>query len=73
MAGNETAEGWQSQSGATTAEGWRIQSRATSEGWLEISLERVATPQPGPNDVVIRVEAAPINPSTWGSSSASRT
>ncbi|MCB9725687.1 MAG: zinc-binding dehydrogenase [Spirochaetaceae bacterium] len=43
-----------------------MQSRATSEGWLEISLERVATPQPGPNDVVIRVEAAPINPSDLG-------
>lgn len=38
----------------------------TKGGQLEISLAMVETPSPGPDDVVIRVEAAPINPSDLG-------
>jgi NADPH:quinone reductase-like Zn-dependent oxidoreductase len=35
-------------------------------GELELSLARVETPKPGPDDVVVRVEATPINPSDLG-------
>lgn len=35
-------------------------------GELQVSLERVAIPRPGPAEVVVRVEAAPINPSDLG-------
>ncbi len=33
---------------------------------MELSLVMVDVPPPGPNDVVIRVEASPINPSDLG-------
>jgi NADPH:quinone reductase-like Zn-dependent oxidoreductase len=39
--------------------------RSTS-GELEISLQQVAIPAPGPDEVVVRIEAAPINPSDLG-------
>ncbi len=35
-------------------------------GELEISLVDVPTPEPGPDEVVVRIEAAPINPSDLG-------
>lgn len=35
----------------------------TSSGKLELSLREVDVPQPKPHEVVVRVEAAPINPS----------
>ncbi|MDA3039274.1 MAG: zinc-binding dehydrogenase [Actinomycetota bacterium] len=35
-------------------------------GRLRISLDEVATPSPGPSDVLVRVEATPINPSDNG-------
>jgi NADPH2:quinone reductase len=38
----------------------------TSDGQLELSLLEVETPKPGPNEVVVRIEAAPINPSDLG-------
>jgi len=48
------------------AEGLQIRSLITAEGNLELSLAVVPTPPPGPNDVVVRVEAAPLNPSDLG-------
>lgn len=48
------------------ATGTQIQSNITSAGKLEISLVDVPTPEPGPGDVLIRVEASPINPSDLG-------
>ena len=36
------------------------------EGELELSLATVEAPDPGPDDVVVRVEASPINPSDLG-------
>ncbi len=33
---------------------------------MELSLETVEVPEPGPNEVLIRVEATPINPSDLG-------
>ena len=35
-------------------------------GTLEVSLARVEVPTPGPGEVVVRIEAAPINPSDLG-------
>ena len=43
-----------------------LRSTVTSQGTLEISLLDVAVPTPAANEVVVRVEAAPINPSDLG-------
>ncbi len=43
-----------------------IRSKVTSNGKMEISLETVTVPEPGENEVLVRVEAAPINPSDLG-------
>ncbi len=43
-----------------------LRSTVTSQGTLELSLLDVAVPTPGANEVVVRVEAAPINPSDLG-------
>ncbi|ATB41322.1 NADH oxidoreductase [Cystobacter fuscus] len=47
-------------------QGLQLRSRVSSQGELELSLARVAIPEPGPDEVVIRVEASPINPSDLG-------
>ena len=46
--------------------GLQLRSLVKSTGELELSLVDVATPQPKANEVVIRMEAAPINPSDLG-------
>jgi NADPH2:quinone reductase len=46
--------------------GLELRSLITSSGQLELSLENVTVPQPAADDVVIRIEAAPINPSDLG-------
>jgi NADPH2:quinone reductase len=46
--------------------GLQLQSTITKSGQLEIKLTTVDTPAPGPNDVVVRIEASPINPSDLG-------
>ena len=46
--------------------GLQLRSLVTSAGTLELSLVEVATPAPGPEEVVVRVEASPINPSDLG-------
>jgi NADPH2:quinone reductase len=43
--------------------GLQLRSLAKGNGTLELSLVAVATPEPGPDEVVVRIEAAPINPS----------
>ena len=43
-----------------------IRSKVTSEGNIEISIATVAKPIPSDDEVLIRVEAAPINPSDLG-------
>jgi NADPH:quinone reductase len=43
--------------------GLELRSRITSGGKLELWLEQVTVPEPEAGEVVIRVEAAPINPS----------
>ncbi|SPM36049.1 NADPH:quinone reductase or related Zn-dependent oxidoreductase [Mycobacterium rhizamassiliense] len=48
------------------AEALELRSLVTSTGTLELSLREVPVPTPGPNEVVVRVEASPINPSDLG-------
>ena len=43
-----------------------LRSLVTSTGTLELSLHDVPVPTPGPNEVLVRVEASPINPSDLG-------
>lgn len=47
-------------------EALELRSLVTADGTLELSLQQVAVPAPGPNEVLVRVEAAPINPSDLG-------
>jgi NADPH:quinone reductase len=46
--------------------GLELRSKVTSGGKLELSLEEAVVPEPAADEVVIRVEAAPINPSDLG-------
>ncbi len=46
--------------------GLQLRSLIKSSGELEISLVDVPTPEPGEDEVVVRVEATPINPSDLG-------
>ena len=43
-----------------------IRSKATSEGSIEISIAKVDKPVPGDDEVLIEVQASPINPSDLG-------
>ncbi len=45
---------------------WQLRSLVTSAGRLEVYLERAAVPVPGDDEVVVRIEAAPLNPSDQG-------
>ena len=44
----------------------QIKSTITSGGNLELSLQPMDMPEPGPDQVVVRVEASPLNPSDLG-------
>ncbi|WP_295524702.1 zinc-binding dehydrogenase [uncultured Pseudacidovorax sp.] len=44
----------------------QLRSLVQADGTLQISLEPVPVPQPGPDEVLIRVQATPINPSDIG-------
>ncbi|MEZ5557984.1 MAG: zinc-binding dehydrogenase [Pseudomonadales bacterium] len=44
----------------------QLRSKITKDGVLELSLAEVPVPEPGADEVLIRVEAAPINPSDLG-------
>jgi NADPH2:quinone reductase len=52
------------QDGART--GLQLRSLLKNSGDLEVSLTGVPTPVPAANEVLVRVEAAPINPSDLG-------
>jgi NADPH:quinone reductase len=43
-----------------------LRSLVSSEGTLELSLQEVPMPDPRPNEVLVRVDAAPVNPSDLG-------
>ena len=44
----------------------QLRSLVKKSGELEVSLAGVPIPEPGPNEVLVRIEAAPINPSDLG-------
>ena len=46
--------------------GLQLRSMVTKAGVVEISLVTVATPEPKPEEVIVRMEASPINPSDQG-------
>ena len=46
--------------------GLQLRSLIKKSGELELSLAKVEVPKPGPDQVVVRVEATPINPSDLG-------
>jgi NADPH:quinone reductase len=46
--------------------GLQLRSLVKSSGELELSLVSVPTPDPAPDEVIVRIEASPINPSDLG-------
>ena len=46
--------------------GLQLRSIVKREGTLELSLVRVPAPEPKPDEVVVRIEATPVNPSDLG-------
>ena len=48
------------------ATGLQLRSLVRADQTLELFLDTVEVPEPGPGEVVVRVEAAPINPSDLG-------
>ena len=46
--------------------GLQLRSLATNEGELQLSLMRVPVAEPGPDEVLVRIDATPINPSDIG-------
>ena len=50
----------------STISGLQLRSQISKGGELELSLSEVTTPEPGPDQVVVKVEATPINPSDLG-------
>ena len=51
---------------AGTGTGLQLRSTIKKDGTLELALVDVTTPEPKPEEVIVRVEASPINPSDQG-------
>ena len=51
---------------ATTGTGLQLRSMIKPEGTLELSLVSVETPRPDADEVIVRIDASPINPSDQG-------
>src|SRR5262249_48687317 len=51
---------------ARTRTGLQLRSTVNKDGVLELSLISVVTPEPKPDEVIVRVDASPINPSDQG-------
>ena len=49
-----------------TGMGLQLRSLLKQEGILELSLASVATPPPGADEVIVRIDASPLNPSDMG-------
>jgi NADPH:quinone reductase len=50
----------------TPPTGLQLQSLVTAAEMLEVFLADVSVPEPGPDEVIVAVEAAPVNPSDLG-------
>src|SRR5690349_19683943 len=48
------------------ATGLQLRSTVRADGTLELSLVSIPTPEPQADEVVVRMEAAPLNPSDLG-------
>jgi NADPH:quinone reductase-like Zn-dependent oxidoreductase len=48
------------------ATGLQLRSLVKSSGELELSLVEIPTPEPGDDEVLVRIEGAPLNPSDLG-------
>lgn len=46
--------------------GFQLRSTVRKDGVLELSLVGVPTPEPKPAEVIVRIDASPINPSDQG-------
>src|SRR2546421_12397752 len=53
-------------SDANKTTGLQLRSLISKSGELELSLAEVTIPEPGPEQVVVKIEATPINPSDLG-------
>src|SRR5258707_12694679 len=51
---------------AQTSTGLQLRSTVRQDGSLELSLVSVPMPEPKPEEVIVRMGAAPINPSDQG-------
>ena len=51
---------------SSTSMGLQLRSTVKKEGIVEITLARLPTPEPKPEEVVVRIDASPINPSDQG-------
>ncbi len=50
----------------STRTGLQLRSLARANGQLELSLVSVPVPDPLPDEVLVRIEASPLNPSDLG-------
>ena len=48
------------------AEALQLRSLVRTDQTLQLSVDMVPVPEPGANEVLIRIEAAPVNPSDLG-------
>lgn len=55
-----------SQTGRDLRRSHALRSQVTADGTVEVSLDEIDVPEPGPDQVVVRIEAASINPSDVG-------
>jgi len=46
--------------------GLQLRSTVKQEGIVELSLVTIPTPEPRPDEVIVRIDASPINPSDQG-------
>ena len=46
----------------TTMSSLELRTKITSEARLELWLEQVTVPKPAADEVVVRIDAAPLNP-----------
>ena len=52
--------------GTIPAEALQLRSLVRADGELEVSLQRVPVPEPGADEVLVQIQATPINPSDLG-------
>jgi len=53
-------------SDASARTGPQIRSTVKKEGVVEVAIVNVPTPEPKPDEVIVRIDASPINPSDQG-------